>query len=438
MNTIKGQQLYDRAKTLIPGGTQLLSKRPEMFAPGLWPPYYSKAEGCRVWDLDGNEFLDMTTVGIGACLLGYADPTVNAAVIRAIEAGSASTLNSPLEVELAERLVALNPWAGKARFARTGGEALAVAIRIARAHTGRDEVAFCGYHGWHDWYLAANLGGDGSLGDHLLPGLEPLGVPSGLSGTVHGFHYNRLDELDQILAERGGNIGTIIMEPIRYTLPEDDFLAQVRTRANKAGAVLIIDEVTSGFRFAPCGAHAMFGVEPDLAVYAKALGNGFPIGAVVGRDDVMDAAQRTFISSTSWTEQCGFAAAVTTLSELDARNAPAQLEATGMAVQSLWRESSERHGVPITISGLPALSHFAIDLPQAQILSTLLTQEFLGEGILANTAFYANCAHTGADIEIYANTLGSVFATLREAADSGRPEQYLKGPVAHKGFSRLT
>jgi glutamate-1-semialdehyde 2,1-aminomutase len=178
-----GQRLYEKARTLIPGGTQLLSKRPEMFLPGQWPSYYSRAKGVEVWDLDGKSYLDMSYNGIGACLLGAADADVDEAVKKAIDAGSMSTLNCPEEVELTELLCELHPWAEMVRYARSGGEAMAVAVRIARASTGRDKIAFCGYHGWHDWYLAANLKEPNALGDHLLAGLDPAGVPQGLLGT---------------------------------------------------------------------------------------------------------------------------------------------------------------------------------------------------------------------------------------------------------------
>ena len=177
MNTSRGQALYGKARSLLPGGSQLLSKRPEQFAPGLWPPYYERAVGCTLWDLDGNRYTDMTSMGIGSCILGYACPEVNEAVRRAVDAGSMTTLNCAEEVELAELLLELHPWAAKVRYARTGGEIMSVAVRIARASTGRDQIAFCGYHGWHDWYLAANLADNSTLDEHLLPGLSPKGVP---------------------------------------------------------------------------------------------------------------------------------------------------------------------------------------------------------------------------------------------------------------------
>ena len=188
MDCSKGINLYKRAKKIIPGGNQLLSKRPELFLPGFWPSYYTKAKGCEVWDLDGNHYFDFTMMGVGTCVLGYADDDVNNAVIRAVNDGTMCTLNCFEEVELAERLIALHPWGSMARFARTGGEACAIAIRIARACTKkRKDTFFCGYSGWHDWYLSADLGDSSNLDGQLLPGLLPLGVPRGLKGTMLPF-----------------------------------------------------------------------------------------------------------------------------------------------------------------------------------------------------------------------------------------------------------
>ncbi|MBT3196353.1 MAG: aminotransferase class III-fold pyridoxal phosphate-dependent enzyme, partial [Gammaproteobacteria bacterium] len=222
----RGQKLWERAKQIIPGGNMLLSKRPEMFLPEQWPAYFSRSKGCKVWDLDEREYTDLSIMGIGTNTLGYGHPEVDAAVREVVEKGNMSTLNCPEEVALAERLIELHSWADMARFARTGGEANAIAIRIARAASGRDKVAICGYHGWHDWYLSANLGGEQRLDGHLLPGLDPKGVPRELQGTVLPFSYNRIDELEALIAEH--EIGVIKMEVSRNEGPKDQFLEKVR------------------------------------------------------------------------------------------------------------------------------------------------------------------------------------------------------------------
>ena len=306
-----GQKLWQRAKRVIPGGNMLLSKRAEMFLPEQWPAYFSKAHGCHVWDLDGREYIDMSFMGIGTNTLGYGHPEVDDAVRQTITAGNMSTFNCPEEVYLAERLIELHPWADMVRLARSGGEANAIAIRIARAASGRDKAAICGYHGWHDWYLAANLGDDQNLAGHLLPGLEPRGVPQNLRGSVLPFRYNNFEELEALV--RDHDIGVIKMEVSRNMGPEDNFLQKVRKLATDNNIVLIFDECTSGFRQTFGGLHKLYGVEPDIAIFGKALGNGYAITAVIGRRAVMEAAQSTFISSTFWTERIGPTAALKTL-----------------------------------------------------------------------------------------------------------------------------
>lgn len=248
-----GQKLWKRAKEVIPGGNMLLSKRAEMFLPEQWPAYFSKAKGCTVWDLDNNAYTDMSLMGIGTNTLGYGHPEVDEAVMRTVQNGNMSTFNAPEEVYLAEKLVELHPWADMVRFARTGGEANSIAIRIARAASGKEKVAVCGYHGWHDWYLSANLGSDESLAGHLLPGLEPKGVPSTLRGTVYPFTYNDYAGLEALVNEH--DIGVIKMEVVRNMGPEDNFLHKVRDLATRKGIVLVFDECTSGFRETFGGLH---------------------------------------------------------------------------------------------------------------------------------------------------------------------------------------
>src|SRR3989344_89435 len=301
----KGQRLWKKAKELIPGGNQLLSKRAEMFLPDHWPAYYSKAKGAYIWDLEGRKYLDMSRMGIGACPLGYADPDVNKAVLNAVKNGPTATWDSPAEGVLAELLGKIHPWADMVRYARTGGESMAIAARIARAHSGRDVIAFCGYHGWSDWYLATNLKDPKGLNDHLLSGLEPKGVPQGLRGTIVPFHYNKVEELEKIVAENEGKVGAIIMEPVHTDEPTDDFLQKVRAIADRIGAVLVFDEITIGWKMTYGGAHLKYGVDPDMAVFAKAMSNGHPMAAIVGTRDVMQSAQLSFISSTYWTDRIG-------------------------------------------------------------------------------------------------------------------------------------
>ncbi|OGQ99680.1 MAG: glutamate-1-semialdehyde aminotransferase [Deltaproteobacteria bacterium RIFOXYD12_FULL_55_16] len=430
-----GQKLWRRAKQVIPGGSMLLSKRAEMFLPEQWPAYFSRAKGCKVWDLDGNEYIDMSIMGIGTNILGYGHPEVDAAVHETIEAGNMSTLNCPEEVYLAEKLIELHPWADMARFARSGGEANAIAIRIARAATGKDKVAICGYHGWHDWYLSANLGDDKNLAGHLLPGLEPKGVPQSLRGTVFPFSYNNFAELEALV--KAQDIGVIKMEVVRNMGPQDNFLHKVRQLATERGLVLIFDECTSGFRQTFGGLHKMYGVEPDMAMFGKALGNGYGITATIGKREIMEAAQTTFISSTFWTERIGPSAALKTLEVMERVKSWEQITQTGLNIAAKWQALAGKHGLSITANGLPALTGFSFNSPQALAYKTLITQEMLAKGYLAGTSVYVCTEHTPEVVANFFEALEPVFALIKECEDGRDVMSLLKGPVCHGGFKRL-
>lgn len=433
-----GQRLYGEAKRLIPGGTQLLSKRPEMFAPDQWPPYYAEARGCTVVDTDGRQFLDFTHGGVGSCLLGFAHPKVTQAVIRRVTLGSMCTLNGTDEVELARRLLALHPWAENARFARCGGEVLAVAVRIVRAATRRDLIAFCGYHGWTDWYLAANLSADHALDGHLLPGLQPAGVPRGLLGTVVPFTFNNLDELRRIVAEQGQRIAAVVMEPTRGVDPAPGFLEGVRDLCDGCGAKLVFDEVTTGFRLHPGGVHLKYGVVPDVAVFAKALGNGHPIAAVIGKEATMQAAQETFISSTYWTEGVGPAAALATLQVMSETDVPAHVARIGGLFREGCAALAAAHAVPLKISGHPALTYLGFDHTESAALTTLLTVRMLSRGFLASGSFYPTLAHEERHVDAFLSAAEPVYAELAESLRKGDTRDRIGGPVKQTGFARLT
>lgn len=430
-----GQKLWKRAKQLIPGGNMLLSKRAEMFLPELWPAYFSKAKGCQVWDLDGKQYTDMSIMGIGTNILGYGHPEVDAAVHRTVDAGNMSTFNCPEEVYLAEKLIELHPWADMARLARSGGEANAVAIRIARAASGRDQVAICGYHGWHDWYLSVNLGDDKGLDGHLLPGLEPNGVPRNLRGTVFPFNYNNYAELEALVNEH--DIGVIKMEVVRNNGPQDNFLHKVRQLATERGIVLIFDECTSGFRQTFGGLHKLYGVEPDMAMFGKALGNGYAITATIGRREVMEAAQSTFISSTFWTERIGPTAALATLDVMARVQSWESITQTGLAIRERWQQLADKHGLGIDHWGLPALTGYSFRSSNALAYKTLITQEMLAQGFLAGNSVYVCTEHTPAVVDAYFAALDPIFALIRECEDGRDVGQLLKGPVCHGGFKRL-
>jgi glutamate-1-semialdehyde 2,1-aminomutase len=430
--------MQNRAKKRIPGMTQLLSKRPDMFSLGVWPGYFSKAKGAEVWDLDGNKYVDMSISGIGANVLGYADSDVDTAVKNAIANGTSCSLNCPEEVELAELLCELHPWAEMVRYARTGGEAMAIAVRIARAHTGKDKIAFCGYHGWHDWYLAANLGTANALGNHLISGLNPAGVPMGLKGTALPFRYNHLHELESIVASNKNELAAIVMEPIRNEKPQPGFLEGVRGLADEVKAVFIIDEISAGFRLNTGGAHFVIGdVVPDIAVFSKALGNGYPIAAVIGRADVMQAAQKTFISSTNWTERIGPTAAIAMIKKHRKVSAGEHLVWLGEQVQSGWKEMADKHGLAVKVGGMKPMSHFAFDYPLAQEMKAYFIQLMLEQGFLASNLYYAMYAHTEDHVRSYLEGVDTAFVVIARSIEQDDIDKKLIGKPSRVGFKRL-
>ena len=431
-----GQRLWKKAKTLIPGGNQLLSKRAEMFLPNLWPAYYSKAKGAYLWDLDGHKYLDMTSMGVGSCILGYADPDVDRAVIHRIRRGSMATLNAPEEVELAELLCEIHPWAHMVRYARTGGESMAIAARIARAYTGKDVIAFCGYHGWADWYLAANLENKVGLDEHLLKGLEPKGVPKALKGSIVPFRYNHIEELEEII-QNNPSLAAVIMEPFHGEWPKDNFLQKVRELAKKAGAVLVFDEITVGWRMTLGGAHLSLGVNPDMAIFAKSMSNGYPMAAIIGTRKVMQAAQDTFISSTYWTEGIGPTATLASIKKMKRVKLAKYLEQIGKKMKNGWERAAKTHGINVRFGGIPALQFYTFLGHDSQIVKTLFVQEMLRRGILATNAYYPSYVHSMAHVKRYIQAMDEVFAIIAKGIRGNTLQGLLKGPVAHSGFERL-
>ena len=436
MNCQKGIELWNKAKKILPGGSQLLSKRSEMFLPDFWPSFYKKAKGVEIWDLDGNKFYDMCIMGVGSCTLGYADEDVNNAVKKVIDDGSMSTLNSPEEIELAELLLKLHPWANSVRYARTGGETAAIAVRIARAFVGKDKIAFCGYHGWHDWYLSSNLADIKNLDGHLLEGLDPNGVPRGLFNTAFPFEYNKIDKLEEIVENH--DIGVIVVEPMRHQEPKDSFLNRVRRIADEINAVLVFDEISIGWRLNVGGYHLKLGVNPDIAIFAKAMSNGYPMGAIIGKDEIMDAAQTSFISSTYWTERVGPTAAITTINKMLSKNVPAHLDKIGSIIREGWKELAEKHRIDIDLLPPNPLITFIPKYENIQQIKTLFTQEMLKRGYLASLSVYVSYSHTEEIIREYLTVVDEVFSIIAKAIEKGDISNLLEGPVCHSGFQRLT
>jgi glutamate-1-semialdehyde 2,1-aminomutase len=437
MSIQKSLELQAHSKQRIPGWTQLLSKRPDQFSDGVWPGYYKKAKGALVWDLDDNCYVDMSISGIGANVLGYADDDIDNAVIQSIKNGSSSSLNCYEEVELADALCNLHPWAEQVRFARTGGESMTIAVRIARASTGRSKIAFCGYHGWHDWYLSANLKTTEALNDHLISGLEPNGVPKELAGTAIPFRFNDKEALQKIVAEHGEDLAAIVMEPIRNQGPDPAFLAVLQEIREKTNVVIIVDEISAGFRIAPGGAHLTLNYVPDIAVFSKALGNGYPIGAVIGKEKIMSAAKNTFISSTCWTERVGFTAGIAVIEKYTRLNVHEHLVRIGTNIQAGWKDAAIKANIKIDVSGIAPLSHFSFSYPNALSLKAYFVQLMLDKGFLASNLFYSMYAHTDAHVSSYLKAVEDSFIKIKDAIDQNNLDACLRGKPANSGFLRL-
>lgn len=438
MSTNTGWQLFLEAQKKMPPGSNLFSKLPTIAAPIVWPSYASEAKGAEVWDIEGKHYYDFSHNGVGAHVLGVGDPEVDDAVIRAIKRGTSSSLLWREELDLIDRLIRLHPWAKAGRLARGGGESAAMAVRIARAATGRDKLLVCSYSGWHDWYLALNLNDAHALDELLLPNLYPAGVPDELAGTVMPFRYNDLAALDSMAYGYPGQVAAIIIEPVRSVEPAPGFLEGIRALATKIGAVLIIDEVSAGFRLTTGGAHLCYGLEPDMAIFAKAMGNGYPIAAVIGKEWVMEACEWTFISTTFATERIGPVAALATINKFERENVASHLNLIGSQVKLAWYWAAGQYDLKIKLSGINPLAHLTFDYPNGQAIRTLFTQLMLDKGFLATDSFYATYAHTEEMVGEYGEALSDVFPVLAQAIEQGKVEEMLVGGVAIKSFGRLT
>ncbi len=429
---------WTQTRQIISGGTGLLSKRPEMFGAPNWPVYYSRCAGSEVWDMNGRRYIDFAG-GIGAVLIGYADPDINAAVQRQVRQGNYCTLVNPIETALAEKLLQLHPWAGKVKYARGGGEAMTMAIRIARAFTKKTGVVFCGYHGWHDWYLASNLSDSGALDSHLLPGLAPEGVPPGLVITAVPFRYNDYDSFGEAIRKIGPDLAAVVMEPVRSQEPTNDFLQKIEQQARRLGAVFIVDEVTSGFRYGFPGASSRLGIEPDIAVYAKALSNGYPFAAVIGKKQIMEGGERSFISSSYWTDGIGTAAANAALDKMLRLNIYEEVWNKGLRFMSaLQNLISQFPQCRLELSGMPSSPTLSFGLSeQTPVAKAVFIRKMVDRGFLVSSTFYLMYAHEDRHIEDLMRALQEVLSEMEFTISDGTLARESEGKQTATGFARL-
>lgn len=430
----KNYKLWSKAKKIILGANSLFSKRPEIFLPNKWPVYYKKAKGCYIWDIDNKKYIDMALMGVGTNILGYANNSVDNAVINNLRKSNMSSLNCVEEVELAQRLLKLHKWAAKVKFARTGAEANSIAIRIARSFTKSSKIAVCGYHGWHDWYLSALLNKKNEINKLLLNGLNYKGIPKELSKLTFTFKYNDIKKLEYLL--KTVKIKIIKMEVVRNIEPKNNFLSKVRQLANKYNAILIFDECTSGFRSTLGGIHKKFNITPDIVIYGKALGNGYPITVVIGKDKIMKSAGDSFISSTFWSERSGPTAALKTLEIMKKYKTYNFISRQGRKIKLLWKNLSKKNNLPIEITGIDSICSFTFTGKNSDLYRAILISEMLKRGFLANTTVMVSISHTDNIIKKYKKALSSSFKII-EKFSKLRISNLRNIQMPYKGFYRL-
>ena len=432
------QNLWNRATKVIPGGNGLLSKRPERYLPTNWPTYYSSCKGVEVKDLEGNKFIDMAQMAVGSAILGYSYKDLVNAVNIASKNGVNCTLNSPEEVYLAEKLLKLNPFAGGVKFAKTGAEAMSIAIRIARAYSNKDKVAFSGYHGWSDWYLATNLASTDNLNNHLLPGLSTKGVPKGLKNTAVPFTYNSIEDFKKVMNENP-DVGVICIEGARFVYPTSKFLNEIMKIAKKKNIVIVSDEITSGWRVTDGGVYKVNGFKPDIVVYGKGLGGGYAISAVLGKKQIMNIANKTFISSTMFTERVGFVAALKTIEIICENKVWEHLIKIGNHIGESWLNLANKYSLNLSVNEFKPLISFNLQYNEKNnLIYTIFIQEMLKRGYIASNSIYVSYAHNLEIVEKYIKKVDEVFEIIARAIDKNQLNDLLESTERSDSFGRLT
>ncbi len=424
---VESALLLERARRVIPAFTQTLSKNPSQWVRGVAPAYIARGSGAHLWDVDGNRYIDFP-MALGPVILGYCHPAVDEAIARQLADGIIFTLPHPIEVEVAERIVDLVPSAERVRFGKTGSDATSAAIRLARACTGRDGVLACGYHGWHDWYIGSTS--------------RALGVPAAVRALIGTFEFNDLASLEAALAVSDGSTAAVILEPCGAVEPVPGFLEGVIALAHAAGAVVVFDEIITGFRLAAGGAQERYGVQADLTAFGKALGNGMPISALAGRAELMDRLEEVFFSGTHGGEALSLAAANAVLDQLDAE-AYVQLFAKGELLRRGIERAIERSGLGewVRITGAAPRTVVTIREPDSagSLLpaKSLVQQELVKRGVLFNGSNFICLAHTTEDLEQAIDAYEAAFLRLADGL-GGDLAELLEGPALRPAFRTVS
>ncbi len=415
-------ELWQRATKVIHNGTQTASKNPDQFVHGVYPIYLQRGKGSHVFDVDGHEYIDFPCA-LGAIFLGYGYAPVVEAIQKQAQEGVIFSLIHPLEVELAELLVEAIPGAEKVKFFKNGADATNAAVRIARAYTGREKIAFCGYHGWQDWFIISTE--------------KNKGVPRVLKEYIHKFEYNKLETLQKIFDDNKDQIAAVIMEPMTFDEPKDNFLEKVKNLAHQHGALLIFDEMVTGFRFGLGGAQAHFGVIPDLSSFGKSVANGMPLSITVGKEEIMSKTEDLFMSTTFGGEAVSLAAAVATIKEMKQKNVVRHIWKMGAKFKDGYNSLAKNIGVNTESNGYPPLQRLFFKDAQGKVsaeIKSLFLQETIKRGVLLGNVVIFNYSHTEEDIDKTLQACEAALRIIKEAAEKGNVTDLIEGKLAGEVF----
>ena len=414
--------LWQRATKVIHGGTQTASKNPDQFVHGVYPIYLQSGKGSHVFDVDGHEYIDYPCA-LGAIFLGHGYAPVVEAIQKQAQEGIIFSLIHPLEVELAELLVGAIPGAEKVKFFKNGADATNAAVRIARAYTGREKIAFCGYHGWQDWFIISTE--------------KNKGVPKALKEYIHKFEYNKLETLQKIFDDNKGQIAAVIMEPMTFDEPKDNFLEKVKDLARQQGALLIFDEMVTGFRFGLGGAQAHFGVIPDLSSFGKSVANGMPLSITVGKEEIMSKTEDLFMSTTFGGEAVSLAAAVATIKEMKQKDVVGHIWKMGAKFKEGYNSLAKNIGVNTESNGYPPLQRLFFKDAQGKVsveIKSLFLQETIKRGVLLGNVVIFNYSHTEEDIDKTLQACEASLRIIKEATEKGNVTDLIEGKLAGEVF----